>query len=250
MPNQDPRSVSKDDHPREITINSGWMFRSGLAAMLVAIFLVLFWLFREKLSIDFFAERETYFRNLLEANPVLASFVSLAIYVGVTGLSIPGALVLTLVYGWFLGFWIGLLVVSFGSTAGATLSFLISRYLLRDWVQQKFSSRLATVNQAFDREGAFYLFTARLIPAIPFFVINLVMGLTRIRVTTYWWVSQLGMLPATIAYVYAGASVPSLQQLADKGLGQIVSWRFLLALAVIGVLPLFFKRLIGWIKSN
>jgi uncharacterized membrane protein YdjX (TVP38/TMEM64 family) len=108
---------------------------------------------------------------------------------------------MTLLYGWFFKFVAALLVVSFASTTGTTLAFLLSRYLLRDAIQQKFGERLAGFNGALEREGAFYLFTLRLIPAVPFFVINVVMGLTPIRVWTFWWVSQLGMLPGTCVFV-------------------------------------------------
>ncbi len=149
---------------------------------------------------------------------------------------------MTLACGWFFGFWQALLIVSLGSTAGATTAFLLTRYLLRDWVQHRFAEKLASINAAFDREGPFYLFTLRLIPAVPFFVINAVMGLTKIRVTTFWWVSQIGMLPGTMAYVYAGASVPSLDKLAKNGVGGIVTWQLLSAFVILGVLPIVIKR--------
>ena len=122
---------------------------------------------------------------------------------------------MTLVVAWYFGFWKGLVLVSFASTCGATLAFLLSRYLLRDIIQSKFGERLKTFNESLDREGAFYLFTLRLIPAVPFFVINVVMGLTRIRTTTFWWISQVGMLAGTCVYVYAGSNIPSLSQLVD-----------------------------------
>ena len=175
-------------------------------------------------------------------SPIITVMLALAIYVAVAGLSLPGATVLTLVYGWYFGFWQGLLVVSFGSTAGAMIAFLISRYLLRDWIQSRMHERLLRIEGAFEREGAFYLFTLRLVPAVPFFIINAVMGLTKIRAATFWWVSQLGMLPATVAYVYAGSTVPSLQSLADDGVGGILNWKMLLAFAIIGILPLAIKK--------
>lgn len=126
------------------------------------------------------------------------------------------------------------------------MAFLMTRYFLQGWVQQKFAKRLESINDAFDREGAFYLFTLRLIPAVPFFVINAVMGLTKIRAITFWWVSQLGMLPGTAAYVYAGSTVPSLKQLAEEGVGKVMSWQLLLAFAILGLLPLVIKRVMSF----
>ena len=109
--------------------------------------------------------------------------------------------------------------------------------------------RLGRFNEAFEREGAFYLFTLRLVPAVPFFVINTVMGLTKVRAATFWWVSQLGMLPGTAAYVYAGSTVPSLQSLADDGVGGILSWQMLLAFAIMGILPLAIKKAVTRLQT-
>lgn len=122
------------------------------------------------------------------------------------------------------------------------MAFLSTRYIFQDWVQQKFASRLQTINDAFERDGAYYLFTLRLVPAVPFFVINAVMGLTTIRILTFWWVSQIGMLPGTAVYVYAGSTVPSLHQLADNGVGQVLTWQLLLAFTLLGLFPLAIKK--------
>ncbi|MDP1561387.1 MAG: TVP38/TMEM64 family protein [Pirellulaceae bacterium] len=209
-----------------------------------------FWLFGDRLSFQYLATQEAALQEYRRDHAVWAAVIAVLIYFAVAGLSLPGATVLTLALSWYFGFWQGLLIVSFGSTGGATLAFLMTRYLLQGWVQQKFASRLKIVNEAFDREGAFYLFTLRLIPAVPFFVINAVMGLTKIRVFTFWWVSQLGMLPGTIAYVYAGSTVPSLKKLAEEGVGTIVSWQLLLAFAILGLLPLMIKRVVAALKTN
>lgn len=130
------------------------------------------------------------------------------------------------------------------------MAFLMTRYILQDRVQGKFAKRLESINDAFDREEAFYLFTLRLIPAVPFFVINAVMGLTKIRVITFWWVSQLGMLPGTAAYVYAGSTVPSLKKLAEEGVGKVISWQLLLAFAILGLLPLVIKRVMAAVRPD
>jgi len=194
------------------------------------------------LSMEALAEQEQRLRNLQHEYPLFAYGLAFLVYVAVTGLSLPGATVLTLAYSWFFGLARGIVLVSFASTTGATLAFLLSRYLFRDAVQRRFGDRLARFNDALDRDGAFYLFTLRLIPVVPFFVINAVMGLTPIRTVTYWWVSQLGMLPGTAVYVYAGSSVPSLQTLADNGIGAVLSpeqlGRLLAAFALLGLFPL------------
>ncbi len=212
-----------------------------LVAFLIAFAIAMFFL-RDWISLSFLASRESQLREVFEDSPTLVVLVAAAIYVVVTGLSLPGAAILSLVYGWFLGFWIALVVISFASTAGASLAFLLTRYLFRDWMESRFKSRLASIQAAFDREGAYYLFTLRLVPAIPFFVINAVMGLTRIRLSTFWWVSQLGMLPGTVAYVYAGSQIPSLQALEQQGVNAVLSWQLALAFVILGVLPLAIKR--------
>lgn len=229
---------------------SNQKIKMGVLAALVGIVALLSWNFADRLSFHYLADQELTLREYVHANPVWMVLGAFFAYVIVAGLSIPGAMVMTLSIGWLYGFWLGLLIVSFGSTAGATLAFLLTRYFFRELIQQRFADRLRIVNEAFDREGAFYLFSLRLIPAVPFFVINAVMGLTRIHVFTFWWVSQIGMVPATIAYVYAGASVPSLQVLQEKGVGGLVSSQLILALAVLGILPLLLKRLNSKLRFN
>ena len=198
------------------------------------------------LSLESLATKEsTPARRAQTNNPKIVIAAAFFIYVAITGLSLPGAAILTLVIGWFFGFWQALLMVSFASTAGATLAFLISRFGLRDTIQSKFGDRLASFNEALEREGAFYLFTLRLIPAVPFFVINLVMGLTPINARTFWWVSQIGMLPGTAIYVYAGSQFPSLETLAaSKGKG-ILTPELILAFVLLGLFPIAIKKIMA-----
>jgi len=240
---------SADSSQRPRNTPGGFPFNPLWGLGLLILFALVL-LVRQYLSIDYLADREIQLRDQLQANPLLVGLVGTGIYIAMAGFSIPGAAVLTIIYGWYFGFWGGLLVVSFGSTAGATSAFLVTRYLLRDWVQQKFRSRWTVINEAFDREGAFYLFSLRLIPAIPFFMINLVMGLTRIRTRTFWWVSQLGMLPGTAAYVYFGSTIPSLKVVAQQGVGQVFSWQLLVAFAIVGLLPLILKRMMSYWKTG
>lgn len=200
----------------------------------------------DRLSLATLAASEGQLTAMVREHPLGIGALAFLIYVLVTGLSLPGAAALSLAYAWIFGFWKALLIVSFASTAGATIAFLLSRYLFRDWVQSRLGKRFQSMNEAFEREGAFYLFTLRLIPLVPFFAINAAMGLTGIRAKTFWWVSQVGMLPGTVAYVYAGSVVPNVQTLAEKGVRGILDWRLLIAFGVLGLLPLLLKRLITW----
>jgi len=174
----------------------------------------------------------------VEANLALAVAAYFAAYVAVTALSLPGAAIMTLAGGALFGLGLGLLVVSFASTLGATLAFLGSRFLFRDAVRDRFGPRLAAFEEGVKRDGAFYLFTLRLVPAFPFFLVNLLMGLTPIRTLTYAWVSQLGMLPGTAVFVYAGTQLAGLDSLAG-----ILSPGLLAAFVAIGVLPLGLRKL-------
>ncbi|MBG86197.1 MAG: TVP38/TMEM64 family protein [Verrucomicrobiales bacterium] len=211
-----------------------------------------FWFWRNfghTLNFEYLAGKETAMRNYAKENPALVIGIAFGIYVAITGLSLPGALVITLVVGWFFKFWQGLLLVSFASTAGATIAFLFSRFLLRDSIQSKFGDRLKTFNEALDREGPFYLFTLRVIPAVPFFVINLVMGLTPIRTGTFWWVSQVGMLPGTAAFVYAGSQVPSLNHFVKNGASGTLSPGLIAAFVILGLLPFVMRKVVARFKK-
>ena len=221
---------------------------------LVAIAGFLLWQFGDYVRLDYLATKEGQLREFQADHPVLVFGIAFLVYVIVTGLSLPGAAALSLVYAWYFGFVPALILVSFASTAGATVAFLTSRYLLRDSVQSRFGSRLETFNQHLEEQGAFYLFTLRLIPLVPFFVINLVMGLTPLKARTYWWVSQIGMLPGTAVYVYAGSRVPNLSELAEHGAGAVFSPTQLLqitiAFALLGIFPLVAKLLIQWLSRE
>jgi uncharacterized membrane protein YdjX (TVP38/TMEM64 family) len=201
-----------------------------------------------RLSLAQFAAQESAIRKFHTDHPALAYIGAFVAYLTVTGLSLPGATAMTLIVGWLFGFWRGMLLVSVSSTAGATIAFLLSRHLFRDAVERRFGHRLQAFNKALAREGAFYLFMLRLIPVVPFFVINAVMGLTPLKGRTFWWVSQLGMLPGTAVYVFAGTSVPRLQTLTDKGINAIFSpeqmTRILTAFVLIGILPLIVRLLV------
>lgn len=180
-----------------------------------------------------------------QANPWLAAGSYFVIYIVVTALSLPGAALLTLAGGAVFGLWSGLLIVSFASTIGATLAFLISRFLLRDWVLARFGARLKTIDEGVRRDGAFYLFTLRLVPAFPFFLINLLMGLTAMKARTFYWVSQLGMLAGTVVYVNAGTQLGQLESLSG-----IVSPGLLASFVLLGIFPLIARKIVDWVQAR
>ncbi len=180
-----------------------------------------------------------------DAHPALYIAGFFLLYVAVTGLSIPGAAIMSLVAGALFGVVIGTLIVSFASTMGATLAFLSSRYLLRDWVQGKFGERLRAVDDGLEKDGAFYLFTLRLIPVFPFFVINLLMGLTRIKTGTFFGVSQIGMLPATIVFVNAGTQISRIESTAG-----LLSPTLIASFVALAFFPWAAKGIVAVVKRS
>lgn len=197
------------------------------------------------LTLSHIKAQQEAFSSYYAGHRVLTLGIYAVIYVIVTALSLPGATILTLAGGALLGLWAGFVVISFASTIGATLAFLVSRFLLKDWVQQKFGDRLGAINQGIKKDGAFYLFTLRLVPIFPFFVINLVMGLTPIRTVVYYLVSQIGMLPGTFVYVNAGTQLSKIESAAG-----ILSPGLLLSFALLGIFPLIAKKLVNFIKAR
>ena len=212
-----------------------------LLVVIVALIVAFFALdLRQYFSFEYFQSKRAQIDAYYTANPAETAAIFFAIYVVVTGLSLPGAAIMTLVGGALFGLLWGTVIVSFASTIGATAAFLASRYLLRDWVQAKFGDKLKPINDGVAREGAFYLFALRLVPAFPFFVINLVMGLTPLKTRTFYWVSQLGMLAGTIAYVYAGTQ-----------LGQFkLSAGLIAAFVILGIFPIVAKKVLDALKAR
>ncbi|HGE6081006.1 TPA: TVP38/TMEM64 family protein [Vibrio cholerae] len=211
-----------------------------IAIVLIAIAALLVTQFSQYLTLDVAKAKQAVLANYIDAHLLQAALIYFLVYVLLTAFSIPGATVVTLLGAALFGFWLSLLLASFASTIGATLAFLSSRFLLRDWVQAKFADKLQTINQGIERDGAFYLLSLRLIPIFPFFLINLVMGLTPISTWRYYWVSQLGMLPGTAVYLNAGT------QLAEiSSLGEIVSLPVLASFVLLGVFPIVVKWLMG-----
>ncbi len=189
--------------------------------------------------------RHLEFRDYYAQHTLLTALVYFGVYVLVTALSLPGALVMTIAGGAIFGVIYGTIIVSFASTIGATLAFLAARFILRDFVQNKFTTKLQTINAEMKNNGVFYLFTLRLVPIFPFFMINMVMGLTTIKTWHFFCVSQVAMLLGTLLYVNAGAQLSELQTPAD-----ILSWQLLLSFAVLGIFPLLAKKIVSMIKAR
>jgi len=180
-------------------------------------------------------------RSAVATYPVAASFIACAVYAILTSLPVPLAAFLSLLCGWFFGNYLGTGIVSFGAVGGAILTLLYSRYLLRRWALQRFGSLLETVDSKMNREGLAYLLGMRLMPGLPFFAVNAAFGLTSIRIVPFWIVSQIGMLPASIAYVYVGSTIPTLEVLKSQGARGVLNWQFTLGMAILAMLPIVLK---------
>lgn len=185
------------------------------------------------------------FEALRAASPVAVGLAFFGVYVLTTALSLPGAVILTLAAGALFGLSVGVVLVSFASSVGATLAFLASRYVLRDAVERRFGERLKAINEGMAKDGVMYLFTLRLVPLFPFFLVNLLMGLTPIRTLSYYWVSQVGMLAGTLVYVNAGTQLAQITSLSG-----IVSPELLLSFALLGIFPMLAKKFLGWLQGR
>ncbi len=216
-----------------------------LAALVLAVAAFFAFDLDRLLSFDALKQGQQAFAQRYEASPLAFVAGYFAIYVVVTALSLPGATIMTLAGGALFGLVAGTVIVSFASTIGATLAFLVSRFLLHDLVQRRFGDKLKAINDGIARDGAFYLFTLRLVPLFPFFLINLLMGITPIRARTFYWVSQVGMLAGTVVYVNAGTQLAAVDSPAG-----ILSPALLLSFALLGVFPLIARRIVAVIRSR
>jgi pyruvate/2-oxoglutarate dehydrogenase complex dihydrolipoamide dehydrogenase (E3) component/uncharacterized membrane protein YdjX (TVP38/TMEM64 family) len=222
---------------------SGKLLLVAVIAVMVAVFFLLD--FDRFLTLGYLKAQQQAFQDYYQAHRMWTLLAYFIIYVLVTALSLPGAAVMTLAGGALFGFWPALLVVSFASTIGATLAMLVARFLLRDWVQGQFGDKLKAINAGIDKEGALYLFSLRLVPLFPFFLINLAMGLTPLRAVTFYWVSQIGMLAGTAVYVNAGTQLGQLESAAG-----ILSPALLISFALLGGFPLAAKKTLALVKER
>lgn len=216
-----------------------------LAAVIVLIGVFFAFDLQQYLTLDYLKSQQANLDQLVSENPIRAAGLFFLVYVAVTGLSLPGAAIMTLAAGAIFGLFWGVLLVSFASTIGATLAMLIARFVLRGWVESRFSRQLRGINEGIEREGAFYLFTLRLVPLFPFFAINLVMGLTKMPVTVFFIVSQIGMFAGTIVYVNAGTQLAAIESLGD-----IASFGLIASFTLLGLFPLIAKKIVDIVKAR
>ncbi|MGW8288202.1 MAG: TVP38/TMEM64 family protein [Desulfobulbales bacterium] len=218
--------------------------------LIIAAIIILVILFKvlglgQYLSLDYIKSSQEKFALIYADHRLLVIAAYMAIYIVITALSLPGAVVMTLAGGALFGFWLGVLVVSFASTIGATLACFVARFLLRDWVQNRVGEKLSKINKGIEKEGAFYLFSLRLVPIFPFFIINLAMGLTPMKLWTFYWVSQIGMFPGTMVYVNAGKELGRLESLSG-----ILSPDLLFSFVILGLFPITAKKLLYLYKRK
>jgi uncharacterized membrane protein YdjX (TVP38/TMEM64 family) len=218
-----------------------------LVIAIIAAAITAFFVFdlKQYISLDYFQAQREAINTAVATDPFRAGLLFFAIYTVATGLSLPGAAVLTLIAGAVFGLLWGTVIVSFASTIGATLAFLTSRFLLRDWVQQHFGDKLRPINEGVAREGAFYLFALRLVPVFPFVAINLLMGLTPIRTRTYFWVSQLGMLAGTAVFVNAGTQISRIESTAG-----LLSPTLIASFVALALFPWAAKAIVAVVKRS
>ena len=224
-------------------MNKGKLAVVALVAALIVAFL---WLDLGRfLSLEYLKSRQADIDAFYRDHPLMVLATYFVAYVAITGLALPGAAIMTLAGGAVFGVLWGTVVVSFASTLGATVAFLVSRFVLRDGIQRRYGDRLKTVNDGVERDGGFYLFTLRLVPAFPFFMVNLVMGLTPMRTLTFAWVSQLGMLPGTVVFVNAGTQLGRIESLQE-----ILSPALIGSLVLLGIFPLLARWIVGAVQAR
>ncbi|MBC74575.1 MAG: pyridine nucleotide-disulfide oxidoreductase [Halobacteriovoraceae bacterium] len=197
------------------------------------------------LSLEFLKQNANDLNAYAQSNLFISLTTFFAVYVFATALSIPGAAILTLAGGFIFGLWKGLVLISFASTIGASLAFLVSRFVLQDWVKEKFRNKMKEIEKGIEREGKIYLLSLRLIPIFPFFIINLAMGLTPMKLSSFYWVSQLGMLPGTFVYVNAGTQLSKIEKLSD-----VLNPTILLSFTLLGIFPIIANFILSWVKQR
>lgn len=222
----------------------------GFKILLFMIIICLIWMFflfdlEQYFSLSNLKNELTAFKEYYGQHKIVTMGIYMVIYILMAALSLPGAAVMTLAGGALFGIFYGILLVSFASTIGATLAFLFSRYMFKEWVQNRFSSKLAAINKGMDKEGGFYLFTLRIVPIFPFFVINLVMGLTTIKTFVFYIVSQVGMFPGTIVFVNAGTQLAKIESASG-----ILSLNIILSFALLGIFPIVAKRFTDMVRQR
>jgi len=223
------------------------MYKKLILIAILAILIAAFFAFglHEHFNLQSLQAKRGDFQNLYKENPILIAGGFFLVYVAFTALSLPAAAILTLGAGAVFGFWTGLILVSFASSIGATIAFLIARYVFRDAMEKKFGSQLEKVNEGVTKDGWLYCFSARLIPAFPFFVVNVVMALTKLKTLTFYWSSQLGMLAGTAVFVNAGTQISNIEKIAD-----ILSPKIIGSFILLAVFPVIAKFVMSKLKKE
>ncbi len=229
--------------------STSWLRLLPTIFLIVAIGAVAYF-FRGQLTLDAFVAYEDRLLSVKSQWPLLLGLGFVVYYALHTGMMMPGAGLLSLVAGKLFGLALGLPMANVAATMGATLAFLMSRFVFGAFVRERYGDRLAEVDRALEREGPFYLFSMRLIPWMPFFLTNILMGLTPIRLRTYWWVSQLSMLPGGVLYVYTGSQLPSLRELSEEGLRSVLTPGLAVAFIGIAVFPHVARFILSQFKST
>lgn len=217
-----------------------------IAAIAVALIAAFFAFdLQQYFSLEALKQQKDALNELYQNNPVTIAAGYFVVYVVFTALALPAALILTLAAGAIFGFWWGLVLVSFASTIGATCAFLLTRFLFHDAIQAKFGDNLTAINRGIESEGAFYVFGLRLVPLFPFFVVNSVLALTKLKTFTFYWASQIGMLAGTAVYVNAGTQLAEISSTAD-----IVSPKLILSFVLLGVFPILAKWTLNFLRNK
>lgn len=221
-------------------------FRLCLAVLIVALIAMMFWLnLFQYFSLEFFNEQRDRIQNFVDSNIIISVAMFISLYVAVTALSLPVGIVMSLAGGALFGVVLGTVAVSFAATVGATLAFLVSRFLLQEYVDRHFPAATRIVNEGIEKDGPYYLFSMRLVPVFPYFVINLAMGLTHIGVWTFFWITQISVIPITLVLTNAGEQVALINNPRE-----IISPVVMGSLALIGLFPLVMRKLLNTKKSD
>ncbi|GAA4442221.1 TVP38/TMEM64 family protein [Bremerella cremea] len=227
-----------------------WGFRVALVGGFAALIGVVIWQFSDYLTLDYLASQEANLREFQSNHPFVLYTIVFVLYTLAFAVGIPLGAALTIIVGWFFDFVPALMLASFGSTAGGLLAFLNSRYFFRRRFEKWLGATLEKFDEQLKENAAFYLFISRLIPQIPFVLVNLLMGLSPISLKTFWWVSQISMLPALIVFIWIGKSLPNLQTIADDGVSSVLSWQLMVGLAAMGIIPLLIRLGLNWYDAH